>query len=151
MSRMYSRRKGKSGSTKPAKKEAPWVKYKPQEIEDIVVKLAKQGFGSAKIGIILRDKYGIPTVDTVIKNGSITEIMKKHKIYPKFPEDMFNLLKKSVELRAHLESHKRDYASKRGLAITESKIRRLAKYYKVKNILEKSWKYNPEQAKLLVK
>jgi len=54
MARMYSRKRGKSGSKKPLKKAAPWVKYKPKEIEEIVVKLDKEGNSSAKIGILLR-------------------------------------------------------------------------------------------------
>lgn len=151
MARMYSRRKGKSSSKKPAKKEAPWVKYKPQEIEDIVVKLAKKGYTSAKIGTVLRDQYGIPTIDTIVKDAKISLIMKKHNIYPKFPEDLFNLLKKVVDVHAHMEKNKKDYASKRGLELAESKIRRLTKYYKRKNIIDKKWKYNAQSAKLLVK
>lgn len=151
MARIYSRSKGKSGSKKPLKKEAPWVKYKPQEIEDIVVKLAKKGYTSAKIGLVLRDQYGIPSIDVIDKKLTIPGILKKHKLYPKFPEDLFNLLKKSVELHDHMSKNKKDYSSKRGLEITESKIRRLVKYYKTKGLIEKSWKYDAEKAKLLVK
>jgi len=151
MSRIYSRRKGKSGSTKPLKKDSPWVKYKPSEVESIVVKLAKKGYTSAKIGTILRDQYGIPSIDVVGKSLTVSNIMKKHNIYPKFPEDLFNLLKRSVELHDHMSKNKKDYSSKRGLEITESKIRRLIKYYKGQGLIEKKWKYDPEKAKLLVK
>ncbi|MBU0530596.1 MAG: 30S ribosomal protein S15 [Candidatus Aenigmatarchaeota archaeon] len=151
MARMYSRKRGKSGSKKPAKKEAPWVKYKPQEIEDIVVKLAKKGYGSAQIGLILRDQYGIPSITMINKDASIPDILKKHKLYPKFPEDLFNLLKKAAELHGHMEKNKKDYISKRGLELTESKIRRLTKYYKSKNIIDKGWKYEASKVKLLVK
>ncbi|MFH1978200.1 MAG: 30S ribosomal protein S15 [Candidatus Aenigmatarchaeota archaeon] len=151
MSRMYSRKKGKSGSTKPLKKEAPWVKYKPKEIEDIVAKLAKKGYTSSKIGLVMRDEYGIPSVSTVSKGTKVAKIMKDHKIYPKMPEDMLSLLKKAVNLNGHMEKNKKDYTSKRGLEITESKIRRLAKYYKSKGEMEKTWKYDPMAAKLLVK
>jgi len=151
MARMYSRRKGKSGSTKPLKKAAPWVKYKPKEIEDIVIKLSKKGYTSAKIGLLMRDQYGIPSVDTIIKGGKISKMLKEHKIYPKLPEDMLNLLKKSVNLNSHMGKNKRDYTSKRGLEITESKIRRLTKYYKSQGLIDKTWKYNSEEAKLLVK
>ncbi len=48
MARMYSRKKGKSGSKKPKQKVAKWVDYKPKEIEDLVIKYAKQGMQSAK-------------------------------------------------------------------------------------------------------
>ena len=105
MARMYSRRKGKSGSKKPVQKIAPWVTYKPEELEEIVVKLAKQGYQSAQIGTILRDQYGVPTVR--IKGLKIAQIMKKHNLYPEFPEDMMNLMKKAVKLHKHLAKTKR--------------------------------------------
>ena len=77
--------------------------------------------------------------------------MKKHNLYPEFPEDMFNLMKKAVNLRAHLENNRKDYTSSRGLELTESKIRRLAKYYRNEKILPEGWKYDPEKAKLMVR
>ncbi len=155
MARVYSRKKGKSGSRKPMVKSAPWVKerYKAQEVEDIIVRLAKKGHSSAEIGLILRDQYGIPSIK--VKELHMTEriarIMKKHKAYPPFPEDMYNLLRKAVLLHAHMNKNKRDYTSKRGLQITESKIRRLAKYYKAQKAIPADFKYDYEKAKLLVK
>ena len=151
MARMYSRKKGKSGSKKPLQRIAPWVRYKPNEVEEIVIKLAKKEMQSAKIGTILRDQYGIPSARLVTKK-KITQIMKEHKVYhTPYPEDMFNLLKKAVNLAAHLQKNKKDYTSKRGLEITESKIRRLGKYYKRKGVLPKDWKYDLEKAKLIVR
>jgi len=153
MARMYARKKGKSGSKKPMQKTAPWVKLKKEEIEEIIVKLAKKGHSSSKIGLILRDEYGIPSVRVkeLHNQERIAKIMKKHNAYPAFPEDMFNLLKKAVELRSHMVKNKRDYTSKRGLEITESKIRRLAKYYKTKKSIPADWKYDAEKAKLMVR
>ena len=52
MARMHSRKKGQSGSKKPLKKEKPtWIRYKPAEIELLIVKLAKEGKTSSEIGI----------------------------------------------------------------------------------------------------
>lgn len=150
MARMYSRKKGKSGSKKPLQKTAKWVDYKPEEVEDLVIKYAKQGLQSAKIGSILRDQYGVPSVKVVTKK-TIAQILKENDLYSKLPEDLFNLLKRVVELRVHLEKNKRDYQSYRGLELTESKVRRLAKYYIRKGLLPKGWKYDPEQAKLLIR
>lgn len=150
MARMYSRKRGKSGSTKPADRKMSWVKYKPAEIEELIVKFAKKGVGSAEIGLILRDQYGIPSVRDFSK-VRIARIMKKNEIETPLPEDMFNLMKRAVLLRNHLGNNTHDYTSKRGLALTESKIRRLAKYYKQKKLLEHTWKYDPEKARLLVK
>ena len=150
MARMYSRKKGKSGSKKPLVKKVTWVKYKNQEIEEIIIKLASKGKQTAEIGLILRDQYGIPSTRTVI-NKKIKAIMKEKNIYSELPEDLFNLIKRAVNLHSHMDRNKKDYTSKRGLGITESKIRRLAKYYKSKGVLDKKWKYDAEQAKLLVK
>lgn len=150
MARMYSRKKGKSGSQKPLQKTAKWVDYKPKEVEDLVIKYAKQGLQSAKIGSILRDQYGVPSVKLATKK-TIAQILKENDLYSKLPEDLFNLLKRVVELRVHLEKNKRDYQSYRGLELTESKVRRLARYYIRKGLLPKGWKYDPEQAKLLIR
>jgi small subunit ribosomal protein S15 len=150
MARMYSRKKGSSGSTKPMQKEAKWVSHKPAEVNDIIVKLANEGKNSAEIGSILRDQYGIPSVRMVTEK-KINAIMKEKEVWSVLPEDMLNLLKNAVRLRAHLDGNKHDRYSKRGLELTESKIRRLAKYYKSREILPVEWNYDPEKAKLLVK
>ncbi|MBR0272449.1 MAG: 30S ribosomal protein S15, partial [Methanobrevibacter sp.] len=41
--------------------------------------------------------------------------------------------------------------SKRGLTIIESRIRKLASYYVSEGELPEGWRYNPQQAALLVK
>ena len=147
---MHSRKKGKSGSKKPMQKIAPWVTYSSKEVEEIALKLSRQGMQSAKIGTILRDQYGVPSVKVATGKGA-AKILKEGKSYPDLPEDMLNLLKKAVNLRAHLGKNKKDYTSYRGLELTESKIRRLAKYYVREKVLPAGWKYDPERAVLLVK
>ncbi len=146
---MYSRKRGKSGSKKPLRKIAPWMKYKQKEIEDIVVKLAKEGKQSAEIGLVLRDQYGIPSVR--MNKLKISRVLKANKIYSELPEDMLNLIKRAVALQVHMSKNKKDYTSKRGLELTESKIRRLAKYYKGRGMLAEKWKWDITQAKLLVR
>ncbi len=150
MARMHSRKRGKSGSKRPSIKTIPrWVRYKKGEIEEIVVKLVKEGNSTSKTGLLLRDQYGIPSVK-LLTGKTVSQIMKDEKIYPNFPEDIFNLLKQSVNLRNHLKKNKTDYTSKRGLELLESKIRRLGKYYVRNKILPSDWKYDPEKTKLLV-
>ncbi len=150
MARMYSRKKGKSGSRRPAKRDVSWVKYKPKEVEDIIENLAKKGLSPSRIGIILRDQYGIPSIKQVTKE-KISKIMEKKGVKPEFPETLLSLMKRAVSLRNHLEKNRKDYISQRGLELTESKIRRLVKYYKREKVLPVEWKYQPEKAKLLVK
>ena len=78
--------------------------------------------------------------------------MKDKKVYNDvLPEDMYNLVRKAVNLRKHMDKNKKDYTSYRGLELTESKIRRLAKFYKREKALPEAWKWDPEKAKLWVK
>lgn len=149
MARMYARKKGKSGSKKPAIPATDWISYNKNEIEKLIIKLSKEGNQTAKIGLILRDVYGIPLVKPII-GKTISQVLKENKIYPEYPEDLLNLMKKAVRLREHLTENKRDAHSKRGLELTESKVRRLTKYYKSKKILPNDWKYDPERAKLII-
>ncbi len=132
MARMYSRAKGKSGSKKPLTKVKPtWIRLKPKEIELLVVKFAKEGNSPSKIGIILRDTYGVPDVE-FLTNKKITTILAEKKLLKKFPEDLASLIKKVSILKKHMEENKKDISALRGLQITESKIKKLVKYYKKK-------------------
>lgn len=151
MARIYSRKRGKSGSKKPPIKRAiRLTKTDKKKIEDLVVKLTSEGTNTPKIGTILRDKYGIGDVKHAT-GKTISQIMKERRVYPELPEDLMNLLRKAVNLRNHLERNKADKHSKKGLENLESKIRRLGKYYVRKKVLPPDWKYNPEQAKLIVR
>ena len=147
---MYSRKKGKHGSKKPPIKTAPrWVRYKKNEVEELVIKLAKERHTSAMIGTILRDQYGIPDVK-MVTGKTVSKIMREHKLYPEMPEDLLSLLKKVVNLREHMEKNKADKLSKKGLENLESKIRRLGKFYSREGTLPEEWHYDPTKAKLLI-
>ena len=151
MARMHSRKKGKSGSKKPIKKNIPtWLSYKKNEIELLVIKLAKDGKSTSEIGLILRDNYGIPDVKLICEK-SITSIIKDKKLLPELPDDMTALIKRSVLIRKHLEQNHKDQTAKRGLTLTESKIKRLVKYYKKTGKLASEWKFDPDRAGFFVK
>lgn len=145
---MYARRKGKAGSKRPMV-PAVWVSYSTEEVERLVVKLARDGLQAAQIGLVLRDQYGIPLVRAVTKK-TISQILSSNQLAPAIPDDLLNLLKKAVKLHAHLVANKRDMHSKRGLELLESKIRRLVKYYTGTERLPADWAYNAERAKLIV-
>ncbi|MCF7871510.1 30S ribosomal protein S15 [Candidatus Woesearchaeota archaeon] len=148
MARMHSRAKGKSGSKKPVKKAVPsWVQYKPKEIELMVQKLAKEGQSASEIGIHLRDSYGIPDVKTMT-GKPIGKILEEKKLQPEIPETLKFLIKKAILLRKHLDDNHKDFSGKRGLQLTESKIRRLGKYYVANKKLPAGWKYDPEKMKM---
>src|SRR3989338_8893259 len=140
MAKMYSRKRGKAGSHKPSNPAIPsWMRYKEKEIELLITKLAKEGKSPSHIGIILRDTYGIPDVSLIAKK-SITAILKEKKLISDIPEELVALIKRSIAINKHLETNKQDETAKRGLTITESKIRKLIKYYKKSGKLPSKWK-----------
>lgn len=148
MARMHARKKGKSGSHPPLQETKPtWMRYKPKEVELLVGKLAKDGNSSSEIGIILRDSYGIPSVKMIV-GKTITQLLGEKKLLPDLPEDLLNLIRRAIMIRKHLETNKQDMFAKRGLQRTESKIKRLVKYYKNIKKLPADWKYDFESVKI---
>jgi small subunit ribosomal protein S15 len=125
------------------------MRYKPKEIEILAVKLAKEGNKPSQIGMHLRDTYGIPDVKLATKK-TITQILKEKKILDELPEDILALIRKVILLKKHLEANKQDMSALRGLQITESKIGKLVKYYKITGRLPKSWKYDPDKVRLSI-
>ena len=127
-----------------------WVTYTNEEIEEMILQFNREGKSTSEIGIILRDQYGIPKVKDVT-GERITEILKRNNQAGEYPEDLMNLIRRAVNIREHLEDNPKDLHSKRGLTIIESRIRKLATYYVEEGELPEGWRYNPEQAALLVK
>lgn len=127
-----------------------WVEYTTEEIEEIILKLRKEGKSTSVIGVILRDQYGIPDVKSVM-DMKITKILEKHGQTEEYPEDLMNLIRKAVNIRDHLKENPKDLHTKRGLQLVESRIRRLVKYYTREGVLPEGWRYDPQKAALLVK
>jgi len=135
------REKGRSHSTRPVGKRVPsWCKYTPDEVIALVIKLAREGNPPSKIGVILRDQYGIPLVKSIVGKG-IVEILRENGLAPKIPEDLENLLRKAARITAHLQKNKKDKHNKRALQLVEAKIHRLSEYYKERGILPPNWEY----------
>ncbi|MFH1247419.1 MAG: 30S ribosomal protein S15 [Candidatus Micrarchaeota archaeon] len=150
MARLHTRKRGKSRSKKPTSNVAPkWVDYSKEEIIGFVETLAKEGKAEAQIGLILRDQYGIPSVK-LMTGKTISEILKEKNLSPKYPSDLVALLRKAVNLMEHLKTNRSDKSNRIKLALVESKIKRLVKYYRGKKLPAK-WKYDPETAALIVK
>lgn len=150
MARMHSRKKGKSGSQRPARLEKPvWVELSPEEVENEVVRLAKRGYSMSMIGTILRDSRGVPLVK-IVTGKTISQILNENEIVAPLPEDLANLVRKALNIRNHMETNHKDLESKKGLNRTESKIYRLIKYYKKKKVLDQEFKYDPDKIRTLV-
>jgi len=151
LARIHGRSKGKSGSTRPAKKVHPeWVDLKPKEIEEKIIELAHKGLTASDIGTILRDEFAVPSVKTATKK-KIEKIIEEAGLKSDFPRDLLNLITKSVKEKKHYNSNKHDKTALRGYQLTVSKIRRLAKYYSKKKMIPEGWRYSEEAAELMVK
>ncbi|MFH0835143.1 MAG: 30S ribosomal protein S15, partial [Candidatus Micrarchaeota archaeon] len=81
---------------------------------------------------------------------SITQLLVENKAAKEYPTDLIDLIRKAVRLRKHIGQNKRDTHNRVRLSRTESKIKRLVRYYRGKK-LPKNWTYEPEKAALLVK
>ena len=151
MARMHSKKRGKSGSKRPAVKVSPeWTEYAPHEVEDLVVKMGKEGKGPTVIGSILRDTYGIPSTQNLC-GKAIHVILTENGIKQEYPEDLLNLIKRAMNMREHLKSNRSDKHNRTKLIHVESKIGRMVKYYTKIGCIPADWKYDPEKAALLVK
>ena len=122
MARMHTRRRGQSCSVRPARNEAPsWSNTDKAAIEKLIVDLRKEGTSSSMIGLILRDRHGVPDVK-MVTGKSIGDILVENKISSEIPEDLRDLMVKALGLRKHLEDNKKDLHNKRQLHLVEAKI-----------------------------
>ena len=148
MGRMHTHRHGKSHSIRPVTIRAPsWISQSPKEVEELVVKYAKDGLTPSQIGIKLRDQHSIPLVKPITKK-SVGEILKENDLKPEMPEDLENIVKKAVGLQKHLKANKGDRRNVRSLELIEAKVHRLSVYYKKIGQIPKNWKYKSVVAQL---
>lgn len=114
---------------KSTKKKPDWMKIEDKDIEAVIVKLAKDGLTSEKIGLKLRDKYGIPT--TKVTGKKINQILKENNLYKDATQS--NLEKKQDLIAQHLEKNKQDKKARRAFTIIRARLTKYKKYKKRKN------------------
>ena len=147
---MKAKGKGISGSALPYKRKAPkWITMTPSAVNELIVKLAKKGLSPSQIGVLLRDQHGIPQV-RFLTGKKILRILKKNGCAPQIPEDLYNLIKKAVSIRKHLEKNRKDKDSKFRLILVEARIHRLTRYYRKTQKLPPNWRYDSATASTLV-
>ena len=150
MAKMHSRKGGSSRSRPPMVTKAPeWSDISKEELEKTIMKLHDTGMSPSRIGLTLRDQYGVPNAKLVIGN-SITGFLKDNNSLGDIPEDLTNLMRKALHVRKHIKSNKKDVHNKRALQLTENKIRRMVKYYHDSGRLAPEWTYSPETAEILI-
>ena len=152
MGRMHSSGKGISRSAIPYKRAPPeWLSanMNGDQVSELICKLAKKGLTPSQIGVVLRDSHGVGQVRFITGN-KIVRILKANGLAPSMPEDLYHLIKKAVNVRKHLERNRKDRDSKFRLILIESRIHRLARYYKSVQALPPTWKYDSATASALV-
>merc|ERR1712235_236646 len=150
MGRMHAPGKGISQSALPYRRSVPtWLKLSSEDVTEQIFKLAKKGLTPSQIGVILRDSHGVAQVRFITGN-KILRILKGKGMAPQLPEDVYYLIKKAVSIRKHLERNRKDKDAKFRLILVESRIHRLARYYKTKGVLPPTWKYDSSTASTLV-
>ena len=150
MSRMHSKGKGSSGSTKPHSNAPPeWSNSDKKEIEELIVQLSDEGHTNASIGTVLRDKHGVPDV-RLVTGERISQTLNRLGKSAGLPEDLMSLMRRALRLLDHLSQNSKDIHNRRQLELCESKIRRLSRYYKENNQIDSDWTYKRDQLRLMV-
>ncbi len=112
-------------SKQESKLEKPlWLKTPLEEVEVLIEKLAKEGHTTEKIGLILRDQYGIPT--TRVYGKKLGDLLRQKDLYK--DANISNTEKKLEVIKQHLKNHSKDRKSKRVLEIRTARTRKLKLY-----------------------
>jgi len=150
LSRMHSKGKGSSGSSKPHSKDPPeWSNSDKEEIEELIVQLSDEGHTNASIGTMLRDKHGVPDV-RLVTGERISQTLNRLGKSSGLPEDLMSLMRRALRLIDHLTQNSKDIHNRRQLELCESKIRRLSRYYRENNQIDSEWTYKRDQLRLMV-
>ena len=148
MGRLHSHNYGKSHSTRPLDPKPPsWIKQDAKEIEELIVKYAKDDLSASQIGVKLRDQHSIPLVKPIIKK-TISQVLEENDLKTDLPEDLNNIVKKAIGLQKHLKANKGDNRNVRSLELIEAKVHRLSVYYKKIGRIPQNWKYKSIIAQL---
>jgi len=148
MARMHARRRGKASSHRPDVTAQPrWVPLSREEIEEKVLSLAKEGYSSSMIGMIMRDQYGVPSI-RLATGKKLTRLLSEKGVKRALPDDLMSLIKRAVRISRSMG--KKDLHARYRLRLVESKIHRLILYYKSRGILPEDWKYSLEESAQLV-
>ena len=153
MAKMHTKSKGKSKSRKPIVEKGIIPEGFPltkEQVEKLIVDYSKQGVKPALIGELLKKEHGVLNVEQ-ITGKRLMHILKEHKLAGDIPPDMMDLMAKAVNLRHHLSRNKKDLSNSLRLKRIESKIWRLTRYYIQSGALPGTWRYDPQQAELLIK
>ncbi len=153
MARMHGNGHGNAKSRKPVVEIGripEGATITKDQIEELIVKYAKQGMSPALIGERLKREHGVPYIRQFL-GVRLTDVLASKKMLGQIPSDLMDLMRTAVMMRNHLTKNKQDKYNGLRLKRVESKIWRLTKYYVRESVLPADWKYDPQQAELLIK
>jgi ribosomal protein S15P/S13E len=101
-----------------------WLKYTEDEVKKIIWDLAEKGFTAEKIGLYLRDQYGIPKAK--LYNLKISKVIKEKKDFAE--PSLINLQKKVGKIEEHYKKNKQDKKAERSLIILKAKLKKTRDY-----------------------
>jgi len=113
-----------ANAKKPKIEKPVWLKYTGEEVKAIIIKLADKGLTAEKIGLTLRDQYGIPK--SRLYKIKIKQVLKEKN---KFEEPtIINLKSKLAKVIEHYKKNKQDKKAERSLIITKAKLKKSQDY-----------------------
>jgi small subunit ribosomal protein S15 len=117
----------KTKESKTEEKKIP-ERAKVEDVEAIVIDLAKKGNSPSKIGIVLKEKYGIYNIKALGKK--ISKILKENKI--EHEDDLSFVGKKLKNIEKHYEKNHQDKRAEREIVRLIS-LRKKLEIQKIKN------------------
>lgn len=113
-------------SKKSTNEKPLWLKYSEEEVKQIIIKLANKGMTAEKIGLALRDQYGIPKVK--LYNLKIKKVLDEKGLFEE--PTTKNLQKKVAKLATHIKANNHDQVGRRSETITKAKLKKRLDYQK---------------------
>jgi small subunit ribosomal protein S15 len=107
-----------------------WLKMSEKDLKEIIAKLAKEYDQPAKIGLILRDQYGVPS--TKVYGKKLAEYLREFGLEANGIE-LKNAQKKMDTMKKHLEKNITDRRTKHKFQGAQSRVNVLSRYFKKKS------------------
>lgn len=103
-----------------------WLKYTEQEVKDIILNLIKKDakLTSDKIGLILRDTYGIPK--SKIYGIKVSKVLREAGVYTN--NELTSVIKRVENIESHKAKHKHDAKAGRALIIRKARLAKIKRY-----------------------
>lgn len=109
---------------KPEKEKKTPERAKVEDVTQIVVDLGRKGNTPSQIGIILKEKYGVPKAKLLGKK--VTKILRENNI--EYKDDLNFIEDKLKKIETHIGQNKQDKKSKREIVKYVSLKKRLIVY-----------------------